>query len=449
MKTVLFSKKDLVKLIVPLFIESVFSVVVGMADTMMVAQAGEEAVSGVSLVDSVNLLILYFLGALSTGGAIVLSQAIGAGRTKNVQSIAKQLIWASCMAGVLFTAVMVIFRKGLLGLIFGAVSDGIMKHALDYALFTALSFPFLALRNAVGAYYRVHGNSSVSMYITLLVNLLNIGGNAFLIYGYGMGAKGAAIATLFARFIGAAITLALVFHKKTLVYIKDLWRYKPDFIIIKRILGIGLPNAFENSVFQLGKVITQSLISTFGTVSIAANAAANTLTSMVYICGQSVGPAMTTVVGRCIGAGDREQAKIYTRRLVGTVYVMMFFVAGILILLASPLVGLFSLSEEASAIAIRLILLHNLCAMILHPTAFALTNAFRAASDVTHTMIVSMVSMWIFRVGGAFFFAKYLGLGVLGVWLGMFSDWFFRAVMFGARYLRGRWLTKYKALDLK
>lgn len=442
----LFSRKDLVKLIIPLFIESIFSVVVGMADTMMVARAGEEAVSGVSLVDSVNLLILYFLGALSTGGAIVLSQVIGAGRSKNVKTIAKQLIWASCIVGLSFTLIMVLFREGLFRLIFGSVSEGIMKNALGYSLFTALSFPFLALHSAVGAYYRVYGNSSVSMRVTLLVNLLNISGNALLIFGFGMGAKGAAIATLFARFVGAAITLALVFHKKTIVYIEDLLHYKPDYNVIKRILSIGLPNAFENSVFQFGKVITQSLISGFGTISIAANAAANTLTSMVYICGQSVGPAMTTVVGRCIGAGEKKQAKIYTRRLVGTVYVMMFFVAGGMSLLASPLVGLFALSDEGTALAIHLILFHNLCAVILHPTAFALTNAFRAASDVSHTMIVSIISMWVFRVGGAFFFAKFLSLGVFGVWLAMFCDWGFRAILFGTRFLRGKWLTKYKEL---
>ena len=442
----LFSRKDLSKLIIPLFIEQAFSVVVGMADTIMVARAGEAAVSGVSLVDSVNLLVLYFLGSLSTGGAIVLAQTIGSGKVKGVKNIAKQLFWVSCFVGAFFGLVMVLFRKPLLGLIFGSVSSEIMYHALGYSLFTALSFPFIALRNAVGAYYRVQGNSSVSMVVTLVVNVLNIGGNALLIFGFHMGAAGAAIATLFARFVGAMITLVLVLNKKSMVYLEHLFHYKPDFRIIKRILSIGLPNAFENSVFQLGKVITQSLVSTFGTISIAANAAANTLTSMVYICGSSIGPAMTTVVGRCIGAGEKEQAKHYTKLLVGIVYCLLFVVAGGISLLARPLVGMFHLSQEGTALAIRLILFHNICVMLIHPIAFAITNAFRAASDITNTMVISIASMWIFRVGGAIFFAKVLEFGVLGVWLGMFCDWFFRAIMFSIRFLTGRWLTKYKEL---
>lgn len=439
----MFSRRDLTNMIIPLLIEQIFAHLIGMADTVMVAQAGAAAVSGVSLVDSVNLLILYFLGSLSTGGAIVLSQAIGSGRTKNTKQVIKQLVWVSFLVGVALSVIMVFSRKALLRLIFGAISAEIMANAQVYFLYTALSYPFIALRNAIGAAYRSFGNTTVSMYVTFVANIINICGNALLIFVFHMGAAGAAIATLVARIIGAAIVVVLACNKRSIVYIENILSFKPDFKLIKRILSIGIPSGFENSVFQLGKVITQSVVSTFGSVAIAANAAANTLSALLYIPGNAVGPVMTTVVGQCIGAREQKQAKRYALRLLGVVYAIIIIIALILSLLAPQLVGLFNLPAESTELAIGLFLFHNICVSTIWPVAFTLPNAFRAASDVRYTMILSIASMWIFRVGGSFFFAKYLEFGAFGVWLGMACDWVFRATLFGIRYLRGTWLTKY------
>lgn len=441
----LFSKKDLRKLIIPLLIEQAFASTVGMADTIMVAQAGEAAVSAVSLVDSVNLLILYFLGALSTGGSIVISQAIGAQKNTLIEDAKKQLFWVSLLVGVALTVIFIPVRKPLLHLIFGSVSTEIMANAQLYFFITVLSYPFIALRNAVGAAYRAFGNSKVSMYVSFATSFLNICGNAILIFVFHMGVAGAALSTLFARIVGAVIMIFLVCDNRRAVYIKDILHFKPDFKLIKRILGIGIPNAFENSVFQFGKVTTQSLISTFGSVSIAANAAANTLSAMLYIPGSAMGGAMTAVVGRCVGADEREQARQYTRKLLGIVYAIIVTMAVVMSLLSKQFVGMFNLSAEAETLAINLFLLHNICVSTVWPIAFTLPNSFRAASDVQYTMVLSIFSMWAFRVGGSFFFAKFLEMGVLGVWIGMACDWLFRAILFGIRYLRGTWLTKYKA----
>ncbi|MBQ7095257.1 MAG: MATE family efflux transporter [Clostridia bacterium] len=442
----LFSKKDLSKLILPLLLEQALAQAVGMIDTIMVAQAGAAAVSGVSLVDSVNLLILYFLGAASGGGAIVISQAIGAGRNKVTEKAKNQLIWVSFLLGVFLSVAVLLFRKGLLSLIFGSISAEIMHHAQNYFFFTALSLPFLALRNAFGAIYRSFGNTRISLYVTLVTNIVNVGGNAILIFVYHMGAAGAAISTLCARVVGAVIMLFLICDKRRKIHVEKIYYFKPDFQIIKRIFMIGIPNGFESSMFQFGKVITQSLISTFGSVAIAANAAANTFTSMLYIPGTAMGSAMTTVVGRCIGAGEKEQAKRYTRRLLGFVYGIILLMAVVMSIFAPQLVGTFRLTPEGSKLAVNLFLFHSICVSTIWPIAFTLPNSFRAASDVRYTMVISIVSMWIFRVGGGFFFAKFLELGVFGVWIGMACDWVFRAILFGTRFLRGRWLTKYKEL---
>ncbi|MBQ6824770.1 MAG: MATE family efflux transporter [Clostridia bacterium] len=440
----LFTKQELKKMIVPMFVENVLSVTVGMADTVMVARAGEAAVSGVSLVDSVNLLILYFIGALSSGGAILIAQAIGAKNERVIKDAQKQLFWISVIISSIISLIIVISHRPLLRLIFGSISAEIMANAQIYFLITALSLPFLAIRNAVGAAYRSFGITKVSMNISLLTNVINVGGNALLIFGFGMGAAGAATSTLFARFIGAVLSVVLVLDKKRPVYIEKLFHYRPDGKLIKRILQIGLPSAFENSVFQLGKVMTQSLVSTFGTVAIAANATANTLTSMLYVPGTTMSGAITTVVGRCVGADEPKQAKKYARNLVGLAYLFIITMALVMWLLSKQLVGLFNLSAESQPLAINLVLFHNAFVCTVWPIAFTLPNAFRAASDVNFTMILSIVSMWLFRVGGSFFFAKTLEFGIYGVWMGMACDWVFRAAVFGIRYLRGTWLTKYK-----
>lgn len=442
----LFSKKDLTKLILPLLIEQALAVFIGMVDTVMVAQAGEAAVSGVSLVDSVNLLLLYFIGSLATGGAIVISHAIGAKDTRNINNSAKQLLWISFILGSFLGVLMAIFRRSLLKLIFGAVSAEIMANAQIYFLFTALSYPFLALRNAGAAIYRSFGNSKISMYSSFLTNIINICGNALLIFGFHMGAAGAAIATLFSRIIGAVVMIYLLCDKRRSVYIDKIWQYRPDFRIIKRILGLGIPNGFEGSMFQFGKVITQSIVSTFGSVAIAANVAANTFCSMMYVPGNAIGSAMTTVVGRCIGAEEKAQAKKYALRLLGLVYILVIAFAVIMSTLSPQLIGTLNISPEAETIGIRLFIFHNICMSLVWPVAFSLPNSFRAASDVRYTMVISISSMWLFRVGCGYILANFFGMGVWGIWIGMGVDWVFRAAMFAIRYLNGKWLTKYKKI---
>lgn len=441
----LFTNKDLTKIIVPLLIEQMLSVTIGMLDTVMVSSAGEAAVSGVSLVDSVNLLMVYVFSALASGGAITISQLLGAKDKDYANRAAKQLVWVVFLVSAILMSIMLIFRKGLLSLIFGSIAPDVMANAQIYFLFTALSYPFLALYNAGAAIFRAMGNSKISMRASLIMNVINLCGNATLIYGFKLGAAGAAIATLFARMAGSGIMMYLVHNKKLDVYLEKLFSWRPDWYLIKRICAVGIPNGLENGMFQFGKVITQSLISGFGTVAIAANAAASGLSSVQYTPGGALGLAMVVVVGRCVGACETEQAKKYARKLLLIAYTIVGTLSVIMAILSGPLVGLYGLSAESSDLAQKLFLLHCVSVCTVHPTAFCLTNSFRAASDVRFTMIISMISMWIFRVGLSYVFGKFMELGVMGVWYAMVCDWTFRAIIFGTRFLKGTWLTKYRA----
>lgn len=420
-----------------------------MLDTVMVSYAGEAAVSGVSLVDSLNLLMVYIFTALAAGGAITISQLLGAGHKERTNNAAKQLVWVVFSISTLIMVIALAFRKTLLSLIFGSITKEVMANAQIYFLFTALSYPFLALYNAGASIFRAMGNSKISMRVSLIMNLLNFFGNATLIFVFHLGAAGAAISTLIARIVGAAIMLYLAHNKHLPVYIENVIHYKPDFQIIKRICAIGIPNGMENGMFQFGKVLTQSLVSSFGTIQIAANAAASSLASLQYTMGGAVGLTMITVIGRCVGAGEIEQAKKYAKKLLTLSYILMATVAITMAIFSNQLVGLFSLSKKSANLAVILLLIHSAGITFVHPTAFSLTNSFRAASDVKYTMIISITSMWIFRVGLSFILAKGLGMGVTGVWCAMLCDWTFRAICFGTRLVKGTWLTKYKALENK
>ena len=296
----------------------------------------------------------------------------------------------------------------------------------------------------------------ISLKVSLFKNLLNLAGNAILIYGLGLGAVGAALSTLFARIVGVFITVAIARNPRRFIYIKNLFRYRPDFAIIRSILQIGIPNGIENSMFQFGRLMTSSLVSSLPTAAIAANSAALSLANFQYTVGGAVQNTMVTVVGQCIGAKEKKQAKHYTRSLLGAGYLLIFGIVVVLCLLSSPLLSLYNLSDEAFTLARTALFYHSIISIIIWPVAFCLPSAFRAASDVRFTMVVSIVSMWIFRVALAYFLAKDtvsvfglftlpgLDLGLMGVWYAMTVDWVFRTAFFLWRLLSGKWLTKYK-----
>lgn len=439
----LFSKKDLIKLVIPLIIEQLFAITIGMADSVMVSTAGEAAISGVSLVDTINLLLIYVFSALSAGGAVIVSQLIGRGDKAAARHASKQLMWVVVTMATFFAALAILFRKPILSLIFGSIEADVMKNALVYFLFTAMSYPFLGIYNAAAAIFRSMGNSRISMAASLVMNCINVCGNAVLIFVFHMGAAGAAIATLVSRIVGALLILALLYDKKNTIYIERIFDYKPDFNVIKKICAIGIPTGLENGIFQFGKVLTQSVVAAFGTAQIAANAVGNNLASFQYMPGIAIGLALVTVVGQCVGAGKPEQAKKYTKMLLGIAYALIAAVTVILVLCLEPVIKFYGLGTEAASLAKQLMISHSVAVCLIHPSAFAIANSFRAANDVKYPMIISITSMWIFRVGFSYLLGLYFGWGVIGVWCAMYCDWIFRACVYVTHFIRGKWLVKY------
>ena len=429
----LFSGKDLTKLLIPLMIEQLLAVAVGMADVVMVAAVGEAAVSGVSLVDSISLLINQMLAALATGGAVVISQYLGNKKLGKACHASGQLMFVTMVVSCIIAAVALVFNRSLLGLIFGRVEADVMENAVTYFAITACSYPFLALYNSGAAVYRSVGNSKVSMYVSLVMNAINVAGNYTCVYILHWGVEGVAYPTLVSRMAAAVIMITLIRGKQNQVRVRKLRDLYPSPRMIRNILSVGIPSGLENSIFQVGKLTLQSLVSSLGTTALASYAVASNLVTLQYLATNAIGLGMITVVGRCVGAREYGQARHYARRLLLLNYGFSAVVCAVMVLGAGAIVGIYQLSPEAAAEAQRMITVHSFF-MILHPISFTLPNALRASYDAKFTMVVSIFSMWMFRVLLAYWFVRTMNLGIMGVWYGMYVDWAFRALMFEMRF---------------
>lgn len=436
----MFSARDLSRLILPLVVEQILLVTVGMADTMMVSTVGEAAISAISLVDSINLLLINVFSALGTGGAIVTAQYLGREDDEKASQAAKQLLYVILAASTAVMAVCLAANRPILRALFGAVEPEVMEGSRLYFYITALSYPFIGIYNGGAAVFRAMGNSKVSMLCSALMNLINIGGNAIFIYGMGAGVEGAAVATLLSRAAAALVILWLLCKGRGRVQLNRLLKPEYDREMVRGILRVGVPGGLENGMFQVGKILVQGLVASFGTAVIAANALANNIVVIPHVSGNAVGLALVTVVGQCVGAGEFDQAGKYMRNLTGLVYLTMGSLEVFLGLTAEFWVSIFRLPAETSAITVELILSFVIFAIPFWPASFALPNGLRAAGDVRFTMLVSSVSMWIFRIGFSFFLCSpAVGMGIMGVWVAMYIDWIARCAAFVWRFLSGRW----------
>ena len=437
----LFTKRALFTLIWPLLLEQTLSVTMGMADTLMVAGVGEAAVSSVSLVDTLNVLIIQILSALATGGAVIASQYLGRRDTENACRSAAQLYSVLGISTVVVGIVCMLLSRPILRGVFGSIDEDVMRFAQQYFLISAVSYPFIGLYNGGAALFRAQGNSRISMLASLVMNVINIAGNALLIYGFGMGVIGAALATLIGRVFAAVFILWQNQNLSNPLRVQELADLKPHSQPIRQILSLGIPSGLENGMFQIGKLCVSSLTSTLGTSAIAANAVANSVSTLANIPGNTMSLAMIPVIGQCLGAGDKKQAKHYSVTLLGIAIGGLAIANALVFVLMPEIVTWFNLSAEASVLCTTVVHMFNVASVFFWATSFTLPNALRAGGDAKYTMTVSIISMWLFRVILSYVFVLQFQLGLAGVWLGMFCDWVFRSICFLIRFVHGKWMN--------
>jgi len=438
-----WNNRRLFTLLWPLIVEQILIVTMGIVDMMMVSSVGEHAVSGVSLVDIVNVLIITAFNAIATGGSVVASQYIGRNDEKNACCSARQLIYIGIVISLVLMIFTMILCRAMLRLFFGNIADDVMQSAQIYFLITALSYPFLALYTSAGALFRCMGNSKITMSTALLVNILNIGGNAFFIYVMKWGVAGAALSTLIGRIIAALLLLRLLIKDKTkIINLIGITKVKFEGAMIKRILNIGIPSGLEASMFQVGKILITRIFTAFGTIAIAANAVAGTINSMAFMPGSGYGIGLLIIAGQCIGAGDYLAAKRYTKKLMIFAYVTYFVINTNIFIFMNQIIGIFNLSTEAHQMCVLFLRVHCITSTLFWCPSFVLPNALKAAGDARYVMIVAACTMWIVRVCIAYILAFPLGLGPLAVWIAMGADFLFRGIFFAKRWLSNRWIEK-------
>lgn len=435
----LYTNKDLRKLIIPLVMEQFLTLLVGMADTVMISGVGEAAVSGVSLVDTINVLIINIFVAFGTGGAVVAGHFLGQKDAQRASKAAWQTTWFSVLVAVAVTIIFIVFHDGLLHLVFGNVEAAVMENAKDYLIITALSIAPLALYNSCAGMLRAMSDSKTTMWISILMNIINISGNAVLIYGFAMGAAGAAWATTLSRVVAAVIIFGFMFRRQKEISFCGQLTLRFEWEYIKRILYIGVPNSLENSMFQLGKILTLSMVSAYGTYSIAANAVCNTLAGFNVLPGLAINNALLAVAAVCVGAGEFEQARYYTKKLMKMATVFLACMTVLILLGADWIIGFYNLSPQASQLAVKVFSYHGIMAVFFWIPSFSLPNTLRAAGDVVWSMTIGIVSMWVFRLCLSWLLGTYFGVGLMGIWTAMTVDWMFRGLCYTIRFRGHKW----------
>lgn len=442
---IMFSNHALVVLLVPIIIEQLLNSLMGMVDTMMVSNVGSEAISAVSLVDAINNLVIQIFAAMATGAAIICSQYIGSNDHAASNKAAKQVILTVATISIGITILCILARNPLLSVTFGQVDQGVMEKSIVYFFITVLSYPFLALFSAGAAFFRASGNSKFPMVISVISNILNIGGNAILIFVFNMGVAGAAISTLISRIFCMIVIFYYLRKPRQVIMINQYYRIRPEWDLILKVLAIGIPSGIENGMFQFGKLAIQSTVSTMGTTAIAAQAMTNILENLNGIFGIGVGIGLMTVVGQCIGANRIEEAKYYIVKLTGFGEIGIIISCLLVYFMTRPVTQLAGMEKESAAMCIFMMSAITIVKPISWTLSFVPGYGLRAAGDVRFSMLVSTATMWLCRVALCIFLVKVYHLGPIAVWIGMFADWTLRAIIFTSRFLSGKWL-KYSVI---
>ncbi len=437
----MFSNRDLRKLLIPLAIDQLLNTMMGTVGTLVVSNLGSAAISAVSLVDSINILIVQAFYALAAGGTVICSHYLGCSDREHAKKAAKQLIFITFVLSVIIAALCIVCNHALLHLIFGEVEQQVMVYARQYFLISAISYPFIALYDDGASVLRAQENSRLPMQISLYSNLINIALNFLFVWGMHLGVMGSALATLSARIFSTVFVLVCLRSPKLAISLEHYLDIRPDWGQIKKILYLGIPSGIENSMFQFGKLALQSTVSLMGTAAIAAQGMANTMENLNGILAIGIGIGSMTVVGECLGAGRKDEAVYYIRKLSWIAEIVLAVSCLVLFILVHPITNFGGMEPESAEMCIFMVTWISIIKPIVWTLSFIPAYGLRAAGDVKFTMLVSAASMWLCRVSLAIFLARVMGFGPIAVWIGMFADWTVRAVIFFLRFHRRKWLN--------
>jgi len=441
----LYSNKALFYLFIPLLVEYALEFFVGLADSIMVASLGEAAISGVSLVDFLMQLLIFSFSALATGGAVVAGQYLGDNQMDKAQNSATQLVWFSTISSTALMILVLILRQFLIGILFGQIEADVWQNAELYLYIVALSIPFIAIYNAGAAIFRTTNDASLPMKIMLICDVVNVVGNAFCIYYLGWDVRGVAIPTVISRVAAALLILYFAMDEDYKLHIKRTLKHKFDFYILRKVLQVGIPYGIENGLFQLGRVLVLSLVSTFGTMAIAANSVGYAIGIFSVLPGFAINLGLTAVISRCVGANDYEQVRYYNKKCLIIVFISHVMINIVIFALLPLILNIYDLSSQTAQMTTEMVIWHGIFAIIIWPLSFTLPATFRGAGDSKSVMYISLAVMFTCRIALSYVIADWMGVGVFGTWIAMFIDWYVRAGIYIYRYFSNKW-TEYRVV---
>lgn len=440
-QTHLFDNRKLAVLLIPLAIDQLLNSFMGTVDTLVVSRLGSAAISAVSLVDSINILIVQAFFALASGGTVVCSHYLGCQKGGHAKEAARQLIFITFGLSVVIGVCCLLFNGQILGLIFGDVEERVMEQAKQYFFFSAISYPFIALYDDGSCILRAQENSSLPMKISICSNMVNILLNLWFVWGLHFGVAGSACATMFARIFATIVVMYQLRKPELEIPVYDYFTIRPQWKEIGRILNIGIPSGIENSMFQFGKLAIQSTVSMMGTAAIAAQGMTNIIENLNGILGIGVGVGLMTVVGESLGAGRKDEAVYYVKKLSVISEVVIVASCLIMYLLVYPITRFGGMEAESARLCIHMVTWITIVKPIVWVFSFIPAYGFRAAGDVKFTMTVSVLSMWLCRVLLSMVLARGFGMGPMAVWIGMFADWTVRGIIYLIRFKNRKWLN--------
>ena len=441
----LYSNRALLYLFIPLLVEYALEFFVGLADSIMVASLGEAAISGVSLVDFLMQLLIFSFSALATGGAVVAGQYLGDRQLDKAQNSATQLVWFSTILSIILMIVVVLLRQILIGVLFGQIDADVWHNADRYLYIVALSIPFIAIYNAGAAIFRTTNDATLPMKIMLVCDVLNILGNAYCIYFLGWDVRGVAIPTVISRVVAAIAVMYFAVDEDYKLHIKRTFRHRFDTKILKKVLQVGIPYGIENGLFQLGRVLVLSLVSTFGTMAIAANSVGYAIGIFSVLPGFAINLGLTAVISNCVGANDYEQARYYNKKCLILVFISHVIINLMIFAILPMVLGIYNLSAETARMTTEMVIWHGIFAIVVWPLSFTIPATFRGAGDSKSVMYISLAVMFTCRIALSYVIADWMGVGVFGTWIAMFIDWYVRAGIYIYRYFSNKW-TEYRVV---
>ncbi len=447
-------RKDVIKLTLPVFAEQLFVMSMGMINTIMAGnignEAGKQAVAAIGMVDSVNNIFIAFFSALAVGGTVVVAQFTGKGNPKKANLAMKQALYSSFLISIVLTLILWIFKMPFLHFLFGSAEKSVMEAAITYLQINIVTYPLIAIFMICSGVLRGSGDMKTPMKITIFMNVLNVILSYLLIYGLefgnahfkaalpALGIKGAALGIALARASGTLVILLVLLRGSRMLKLTKLTKFTFDKELLGPIFGIGIPASIESLVFNGGKLITQIYIVGMGTVAMASNSISGSIGGMINIPGNALCIAATTLVGQYMGKGDGDEAEKCLSYIIklSTVFLMLLGITSIP--LAGFLPSLYNNNPDIIELCRKLIIMNAVC-IPLWSISFIVPSGLKGAGDAKYTLITSLIGMWVFRITLGYFLGIPLGMGLVGVWLGMFIDWGVRGVLYLLRFKHGRW----------